>query len=53
VYKWQAMRYKINLANYTPSNQDQGGINPLFKASSGWIKRCERRHPCKLRVPSV
>jgi hypothetical protein len=25
----------------------------LFKASSGWIKGYKRRHPCKLRVPTV
>ena len=25
----------------------------LLKASSGWIKGYKRRHPCKLRVPTV
>jgi hypothetical protein len=25
----------------------------LFKASSGWIKGYKKRHPCKLRVPTV
>ena len=28
-------------------------VDTLFKASSGWIKGYKRRHPCKLRVPSI
>ncbi len=27
--------------------------DPFFKASSGWIKGYKKRHPCKLRVPTV
>ena len=27
--------------------------DPLFKASTGWIKGYKKRHPCKLLVPTV
>jgi hypothetical protein len=52
VYKWNYSD-KITSSNLKAIKPGSGRKQSTLKALSGWIKRCERRHPCKLRVPTV